>query len=55
MSMNQESRKSRTVCFKWTTIRRGEEACFRYYKTGPKEYTSIAADGSLNATITDID
>lgn len=43
------------LCFKWATIRKGEEACFSYYQTGPKELKSIAADGSLNATITDID
>ena len=47
--------KDGKFCTKYTKIRNGEETCFTTYKTGPKEYTSFFADGSYNATVTDID
>ena len=47
--------KDGKLCTKYTNLRKGEEACFSSYKTGPKDYTSFDADGSLNATSTDID
>jgi hypothetical protein len=47
--------KDSKICVTWTKLRNGEEGCFITYKTGPKEYTSFTADGTLNATSTDID
>jgi hypothetical protein len=43
------------ACVTWTKIRQGQEGCFTLYKTGPKEYTSFASDGSYNGKTMDID
>lgn len=43
------------VCVKWVKIRDGQEGCFTSYKTGAKEYTTFAQDGTLAATTTEID
>ena len=43
------------ICVTWTKIRDGKEGCFTSYKMGPKDYMTFNADGSLNATATDID
>jgi hypothetical protein len=47
--------KDGKFCTKYSQIRNGAEACFINYRTGPKEYVSFNADGSYNATATDIE
>lgn len=43
------------ICVKWVKMRDGQEGCFTSYKTGPRQYTTFAQDGTLAATSTEID
>jgi hypothetical protein len=42
-------------CTTYPQLRGGNETCFAVYRTGPKEHVTFGADGSYNATATEID